>query len=118
MAFLEVNNIKKSFGKNEILKGISFDLRVQVKQHFFAVLTFLNLPRRELLRLTEKLFITVKQIKSLKKKICERKGFILVWYSKILICFHNMMFCKILLLLRLCLKWELKMNLKLKQEKL
>lgn len=129
MAFLEVNNIKKSFGKNEILKGISFDLQKgevlsiigssgSGKQHFFAVLTFLNLPRRELLRLTEKLFITVKQIKSLKKKICERKGFILVWYSKILICFHNMMFCKILLLLRLCLKWELKMNLKLKQEKL
>lgn len=27
MAFLEVNNIKKSFGKNEILKGISFDLQ-------------------------------------------------------------------------------------------
>ena len=27
MAFLEVNDIKKSFGKNEILKGISFDLQ-------------------------------------------------------------------------------------------
>mgnify|MGYP000688362078 FL=1 len=27
MAFLEVENIKKSFGKNEILKGISFDLQ-------------------------------------------------------------------------------------------
>lgn len=27
MAFLEVENIKKSFGQNEILKGISFDLQ-------------------------------------------------------------------------------------------
>ena len=27
MAFLEVNNIKKSFGKNEILKGISFEIQ-------------------------------------------------------------------------------------------
>ena len=27
MAFLEVNDIKKSFGKNEILKGICFDLQ-------------------------------------------------------------------------------------------
>ena len=27
MAFLEVNDIKKGFGKNEILKGISFDLQ-------------------------------------------------------------------------------------------
>ena len=27
MEFLEVNDIKKSFGKNEILKGISFDLQ-------------------------------------------------------------------------------------------
>ena len=47
MAFLEVNDIKKSFGKNEILKGISFDLQkgecfplsahpAQAKQRFFV----------------------------------------------------------------------------------
>ena len=116
MAFLEVNNIKKSFGKNEILKGISFDLQ---KGEVLSIIGSSGSGKTTLLRCINFLeFAEEGTVKSLKKKICERKGFILVWYSKILICFHNMMFCKILLLLRLCLKWELKMNLKLKQEKL
>lgn len=58
MALLEVKNIKKSFGKTEVLKGIDFSIEKgkvlsiigssgSGKQHFFAVSISLNLPKKE-----------------------------------------------------------------------
>ena len=129
MAFLEVNNIKKSFGKNEILKGISFDLQKgevlsiigssgSGKTTLLRCINFLEFAEEGTVKVNGEVIYNGETDKKLKEKDLRKKRLHFGLYSKILICFRNMMFCKILLLLRLCLKWELKMNLKLKQEKL
>ena len=122
MAFLEVNDIKKSFGKNEILKGISFDLQ---KGEVLSIIGSSGSGKTTLLRcinfleFAESGTITVngEMIYDgvVDKKIKEKD---LVLFFRILICFLNTMFFKILLLHRPCLKWELKRNLKLGRKKL
>ena len=129
MAFLEVNDIKKSFGKNEILKGISFDLQ---KGEVLSIIGSSGSGKTTLLRcinfleFAESGTITVNGEtiydgvvdKKIKEKDLRKKRLHFGLVFQILICFLNTTFFKILLLHRPCLKWELKRNLKLGRKKL
>lgn len=103
MAILEVKNLRKSFGKTEVLKGIDFSLEKgevlsiigssgSGKTTLLRCLNFLETAENGTISVMVKKFLTVQRTRNIRKMKSERTDCTLVLYSKTSTYFHSTMF--------------------------
>jgi polar amino acid transport system ATP-binding protein len=111
MAILEVKNIRKSFGKNDILKGIDFSLEKgevlsiigssgSGKTTLLRCLNFLEFAETGTISVNGEIIYDGEANAYLSDSQIREKRLHLVLFFNPSICFHNIMCLKILRLLR------------------
>ena len=97
MAILEVEHIKKKFGKTDVLKDISFSLEQgevlsiigssgSGKTTLLRCLNFLEMPDNGIIRVNNEILLDTDKPETLRSRRFGRNGCTLDWYFSHLIC--------------------------------